>query len=47
MFFVTVLMDVNEIAVGLQEMVAEHQRRRAAVTDEVVAQFMAVRPLAF
>jgi tryptophanyl-tRNA synthetase len=29
----------------LQPMVAAHQQRRAAVTDEVVRRFMAVRPL--
>ena len=31
----------------LNEMVGEHQARRAAVTDDVVAEFMAVRPLDF
>lgn len=31
----------------LHEMVQEHQQRRAGVTDEVLAGFMAVRPLEF
>jgi tryptophanyl-tRNA synthetase len=31
----------------LTPMVLEHQAQRAKVTDEVVAQFMAVRPLQF
>lgn len=31
----------------LHEMVGEHQARRAEVTDEVLAGFMAVRPLEF
>lgn len=31
----------------LTPMVLEHQRRRAAVTDETVKAFMAVRPLDF
>ena len=31
----------------LTPMVLEHQAQRAKVTDETVAQFMAVRPLEF
>lgn len=30
-----------------QELVGEHQQRRSLVTDEVVAQYMQVRPLEF
>lgn len=37
----------KELITLLQEMVKEHQERRALVTDEVVASFMAVRPLEF
>ena len=32
---------------SFQELVEEHQRNRAAVTDEVVRQYMSVRPLEF
>ena len=40
--------EVKKELIGvLQEMVAEHQERRSAVTDEVVRQFMEVRPLDF
>lgn len=37
----------KELIGVLQELVKEHQERRAAVTDEVLAAFMAVRPLDF
>lgn len=40
--------EVKKELIGvLQQMVKEHQDRRAAVTDEVIASFMAVRPLQF
>lgn len=40
--------EVKKELIGvLQQMVKEHQDRRAAVTDEVIASFMAVRPLEF
>ncbi len=40
--------EVKKELIGiLQEMVKDHQERRAQVTPEVLAQFMAVRPLEF
>lgn len=40
--------EVKKELIGiLQEMVKEHQERRALVTDEIVQQYMAVRPLEF
>lgn len=40
--------EVKKELIGiLQEMVKEHQERRAQITDEVIQQFMAVRPLEF
>lgn len=38
--------DVKKILIGiLTQMTKEHQEARAAVTDEAVRQFMAVRPI--
>jgi len=37
----------KELIAVLQDMVREHQERRAAVTSEVVDQFMTVRSLQF
>lgn len=37
----------KELVACLTELVTQHQERRAAVTDEVVRAFMAVRPLTF
>ncbi len=40
--------EVKKELIGiLQEMVKDHQERRAQVTPEVLEQFMAVRPLEF
>ena len=35
----------NRLIVLLTEMVAKHQERRAEVTDEVVAEWMMIRPM--
>lgn len=37
----------KELIVVLTELVTEHQQRRNLVTDEVVKQFMEIRPLEF
>ena len=37
----------KEIIKVLQKLVSEHQTRRAAVTDEIVKQYMTARPLDF
>ena len=37
----------KELITILQEMVKEHQERRAQVTPEILQQFMTVRPLEF
>lgn len=40
--------EVKKELIGLlQEMVKEHQERRALVTEDVVREFMAIRPLEF
>ena len=40
--------EVKKELIGiLQEFVAEHQKRRSEVTDEVVGRYMAVRELEF
>lgn len=31
----------------IQEVVSDHQRKRALVTPEIIEQFMAIRPLSF
>jgi hypothetical protein len=31
----------------MQDVVSEHQRKRALVTPEIIAEFMRVRPLEF
>lgn len=47
MIFVCMIYLVCADAVSSQDMVMAHQERRAAVTDDVVRQFMEVRPLDF
>ena len=37
----------KELIAILQQVVAQHQERRKLVTDEVIAQYMEVRPLEF
>ena len=37
----------KELVSVLQKLVSDHQERRKAVTDEVVYQYMASRPLNF
>ena len=37
----------KELVAVLQKLVCEHQQRRAAVTDDIVKQFMTPRPLNF
>jgi tryptophanyl-tRNA synthetase len=37
----------KELITLLQDFIAEHQRKRAEVTEEVVDEFMRVRPMAF
>jgi tryptophanyl-tRNA synthetase len=37
----------KELIALLQEMVKEHQEQRALVTPEIIAAYMAVRPLEF
>ena len=37
----------KELVQVLQKLVSEHQKRRAAVTDDVVKQYMTPRPLNF
>lgn len=37
----------NELVSVLHKLVGEHQERRKAVTDEMVYQYMAIRPLNF
>lgn len=40
--------EVKKELIGLlQEMVKEHQERRALVTEDVVREFMSIRPLEF
>ena len=37
----------KELIIVLQKLVSDHQTRRAAVTDEIVKQYMTPRPLNF
>jgi len=37
----------KELIIVLQKLVADHRKRREAVTDEIVKQFMSPRPMNF
>ena len=37
----------KELTAVLQKLVSDHQQRRAAITDEIVKQYMTPRPLNF